>query len=96
MTALLLDEYPSARVSTPAEQPCESARASCATLEDWILAGLKTGHSLPVLGGIDLNQVLPGDYRGAMVAVPADRLTLLVGIVSLGGDAVEDAVKYDQ
>ena len=25
------------------------------TLEDWILMGLKFGHSLPVVGGIDLN-----------------------------------------
>jgi predicted RNase H-like HicB family nuclease len=27
------------------------------TLEDWILVGLKLGHSLPVLAGIDLNKV---------------------------------------
>jgi predicted RNase H-like HicB family nuclease len=26
-----------------------------ATLEDWILVGLKLGHPLPVLAGIDLN-----------------------------------------
>jgi predicted RNase H-like HicB family nuclease len=26
------------------------------TLEDWILVGLKMGHSLPVIGGIDLNK----------------------------------------
>ncbi|MEW6034058.1 MAG: type II toxin-antitoxin system HicB family antitoxin [Chloroflexota bacterium] len=26
------------------------------TLEDWILVGLKLGHHLPVIGGIDLNQ----------------------------------------
>lgn len=25
------------------------------TLEDWILVGLKLGHSLPVIAGIDLN-----------------------------------------
>ncbi len=25
------------------------------TLEDWILTGLKFGHSLPIVGGIDLN-----------------------------------------
>ena len=25
-------------------------------LEDWILAGLRLGHRLPVLAGIDLNQ----------------------------------------
>lgn len=26
------------------------------TLEDWILVGLKLGHPLPVIAGIDLNQ----------------------------------------
>jgi len=26
------------------------------TLEDWILVGLRLGHSLPKLAGIDLNQ----------------------------------------
>ncbi|MBI2858566.1 MAG: type II toxin-antitoxin system HicB family antitoxin [Chloroflexi bacterium] len=26
------------------------------TLEDWILVGLKLGHHLPVIKGIDLNQ----------------------------------------
>jgi len=26
------------------------------TLEDWILVGLKLGHRLPVIDGIDLNQ----------------------------------------
>ena len=25
-------------------------------LEEWILVGLKLGHALPVIGGIDLNQ----------------------------------------
>jgi predicted RNase H-like HicB family nuclease len=25
-------------------------------LEDWLLVGLKLGHSLPVIGGIDLNR----------------------------------------
>jgi len=27
------------------------------TLEDWILIGLKLGHPLPVIGGIDLNKL---------------------------------------
>lgn len=27
-----------------------------ATLEDWLLVGLKLGHMLPVIDGIDLNQ----------------------------------------
>ena len=26
------------------------------TLEDWVVLGLKLGHPLPVLGGIDLNK----------------------------------------
>lgn len=33
---------------------CEQELQS--TLEDWILVGLKMGHRLPVVGGIDLNQ----------------------------------------
>lgn len=28
------------------------------TLEEWLLLGLKLGHALPVLGGIDLNKDL--------------------------------------
>jgi predicted RNase H-like HicB family nuclease len=32
---------------------CENELRS--TLEDWILLGLKLGHSLPIIGGIDLN-----------------------------------------
>ena len=34
---------------------CENELRS--TLEDWILVGLRLGHKLPVLGGIDLNKV---------------------------------------
>lgn len=33
---------------------CEGELRS--TLEDWILVGLKLGHSLPVIDGIDLNK----------------------------------------
>jgi predicted RNase H-like HicB family nuclease len=33
---------------------CEDELRS--TLEDWILVGLKLGHPLPVLAGIDLNR----------------------------------------
>ena len=32
---------------------CETELRS--TLEDWILVGIKMGHPLPVMGGIDLN-----------------------------------------
>ena len=66
------------------------------TLEGWILASLKLGHPLPVLGGIDLNRIPPGDYRRAVVAMSVNSLGPLAGMVSLGGDAVEDAAKYDQ
>ena len=37
---------------------CETELRS--TLEDWILVGLRLGHKLPVLGGIDLNKVPNG------------------------------------
>ena len=37
---------------------CENELRS--TLEDWILVGLKLGHRLPVLAGIDLNKVQHG------------------------------------
>ena len=34
----------------------ECERALRSTLEDWLLLGLRLGHSLPVVGGIDLNK----------------------------------------
>jgi len=37
---------------------CENELRS--VLEDWILVGLKLGHKLPVLAGIDLNKVQNG------------------------------------
>lgn len=37
---------------------CENELRS--TLEDWILVGLRLGHKLPVLGGIDLNKIPNG------------------------------------
>jgi predicted RNase H-like HicB family nuclease len=37
---------------------CENELRS--VLEDWILVGLKLGHKLPVLAGIDLNKVPHG------------------------------------
>ena len=37
---------------------CEGELRS--TLEDWILVGLRLGHKLPVLAGIDLNKVSNG------------------------------------
>ena len=37
---------------------CETELRS--SLEDWILVGLRLGHKLPVLAGIDLNKVKHG------------------------------------
>jgi predicted RNase H-like HicB family nuclease len=37
---------------------CENELRS--TLEDWILVGLRLGHKLPVIAGIDLNRVKNG------------------------------------
>jgi len=44
---------------------CEEELRS--TLEEWILVGLKLGHPLPVLAGIDLNR----EPTHAMVALQA-------------------------
>jgi predicted RNase H-like HicB family nuclease len=38
----------------PTLKECEGELRS--TLEEWILLGLKLGHSLPVVDGIDLNK----------------------------------------
>ncbi len=38
------------------------------TLEDWLLLGLKLGHSLPVIASIDLNQ---GPVRESVESVQA-------------------------
>jgi hypothetical protein len=42
------------RVSQAASLAVRELRS---TLEDWILLGLKLTHPLPVIGGIDLNEV---------------------------------------
>src|SRR5712691_4810872 len=39
---------------------CENELRS--TLEDWILVGLRLGHKLPVIAGIDLNRVKNGRH----------------------------------
>ena len=36
-------------------------------LEDWILVGLKLGHRLPVLAGIDLNKVANASLESGQV-----------------------------
>jgi predicted RNase H-like HicB family nuclease len=39
-----------------AATPEECASELRSVLEDWVLVGLKLGHTLPVLDGIDLNR----------------------------------------
>ena len=51
---------------------CENELRS--VLEDWILVGLKLGHKLPVLAGIDLNKVRNGrvaTMQAARIRPPA-------------------------
>ena len=43
---------------------CEEELRS--TLEDWILVGLKLGHPLPVIAGIDLNKEPKYEPMGAL------------------------------
>jgi len=43
---------------------CEEELRS--TLEDWILVGLKLGHPLPVIAGIDLNKEPSYEPVGAL------------------------------
>ena len=45
---------PGAVAFGPTLRGCEDDLRS--VLEDWILVGLKLGHPLPVINGIDLNQ----------------------------------------
>jgi predicted RNase H-like HicB family nuclease len=42
----------------PSLRACEGELRSA--LEDWILVGLRLGHKLPVLAGIELNKVKHG------------------------------------
>jgi predicted RNase H-like HicB family nuclease len=42
---------------------CENELRS--TLEDWIVVGLRLGHRLPVLAGIDLNKTKNGKLASA-------------------------------
>jgi predicted RNase H-like HicB family nuclease len=47
--------FPGVVAFAPTLHRCERELRS--TLEDWILLGLKLTHPLPVIGGIDLNEV---------------------------------------
>lgn len=42
---------------------CEDELRS--TLEDWILVGLKMGHALPIISGIDLNNIPSHEPKGS-------------------------------
>lgn len=44
----------------------ECERSLRSTLEDWVLVGLKLGHTLPVLSGIDLNRTPSREPLGAV------------------------------
>ena len=43
---------------------CEEELQS--TLEDWVLVGLKKGHELPIIEGIDLNKEISREALEAM------------------------------
>ncbi len=45
---------------------CEQELRS--TLEDWLLVGLRLGHKIPVLAGIDLNRVKHGRLEASQKA----------------------------
>jgi len=49
-----IPDCPGVIAFAPTLRECERELQSI--LEDWILLGLKLGHPLPVIGGIDLNQ----------------------------------------
>jgi predicted RNase H-like HicB family nuclease len=46
----------------------ECERELRSTLEDWVLVGLRLGHPLPKLGGIDLNKRRHGRVASAQKA----------------------------
>ena len=46
--------------------PKKCERSLRSTLEDWVLVGLKLGHTLPVLSGIDLNRTPAREPLGAV------------------------------
>lgn len=52
--AARIPDCPGVVAFAPTLRRCERELRSA--LEDWILLGLKLGHSLPVVSGIDLNK----------------------------------------
>ncbi len=50
----------------PTLRACENELRS--TLEDWLLVGLRLGHKIPVLAGINLNQVKHGGVEASQKA----------------------------
>jgi predicted RNase H-like HicB family nuclease len=50
----------------PTLRGCEQELRS--TLEDWLLVGLRLGHKIPVLAGIDLNRVKHGGVETSQKA----------------------------
>ena len=44
----------------------ETNRLLRSTLEDWVLLGIKLGHELPIINGIDLNIDINAEYYEAV------------------------------
>ena len=49
-----VQEFPGVWAQAPALEECRTELQE--VIEDWLLLGLKLGHEIPILGGIDLNQ----------------------------------------
>ena len=51
-----VEELSGVWAQAPSLEECRAELQS--VIEDWLLLGLKLGHMLPVLGGIDLNKAV--------------------------------------
>ena len=66
---------------------CEDELRS--TLEDWILVGLRLGHDLPIIAGIDtISEVLGYDLLGGCAAETAGPMLFCVDDTKLSPDDV--------
>ena len=87
--------------------PCEGVIAFGATLpqcqeelgavlEDWILVGLKMGHPLPVIAGIDLNRI-PQTQSKLQKPSPAPRVPAAARLAEIiAGDVYNDRLDLSQ
>ena len=51
-----VQELPGVWAQAPALEECRTELQE--VIEDWLLLGLKLGHEIPALGGIDLNKAV--------------------------------------